>query len=322
MEFIQKILNFVSKEQVIFRVGNFVFLYYGLIVAIAMFFSYLISTLLLQMFQVPLSGIFLWIIVTIPTIAIGSRAFPLLLNFRKFLQNPKKVFRDKWFSYLGGFYGLFLGWMIIGFYLNFWKYTLNISDALMLFLPLSHILGRFACVNYGCCTGKIKDRKIGLYFSYKGPMARAVKQFGLKDIRVCPVHLYEMVLNLILTIILLLIFLFVDTFGWISGTYMLGYGLIRLVLEPYRGSKKILWGRYSLYQIWLTVTFVLFGIGYYILAGISKVPVFVDFKLEYIWNSLSFIPLILAMCVLAFFMFGTRRIVSEVLPWWKKESWK
>jgi phosphatidylglycerol:prolipoprotein diacylglycerol transferase len=297
-----------------FQFGNFVFLYYGLIVAVSMLFAYFIGSLLLQVFQVDPIGIPYWVVITIPTIAIGSRVFPPLLNFRKFFKNPKAVFQEKWFTYLGGFYGLFLGWMIIGWYLDFWEYTLNISDALMLFLPLSHILGRFACVNYGCCNGKIKTSEKGLYFSYKGIMARAVKQFNLKDARICPVHLYEMLLNFCLAILLFVIFLNVDTHGWISGTYLIGYALIRLILEPYRGSKKVLFGKYSLYQIWLTVSFVLFGIGYYFLAWVLKVPIVVDFKMEYFYVSLSFLPLIFVMCVLAFFMFGTRRLDSGGLP--------
>lgn len=297
-----------------FRFGNFVFLFYGLIVAGSFLFAYTVGSLLLQMFQIKSEAILLWIVITIPTIAICSRAFPLLLNFGKFIRNPRAVFRAKWFTYLGGFYGLFLGWMIIGFYFGEWEKALAISDALMLFLPLSHIFGRFACINYGCCTGKVKNGGRGLYFSYRGMMARAVKQFGLKDIRVCPVHLYEMILNFCLCIILVILFFNVNTYGWIAGTYMLGYALIRLVLEPYRGSKKVLFGKYSLYQIWLTVTFVLFGVGYYILAWLWNIPFIVDFKLEYVWTSLSFVPIILGMCVLAFFMFGIRHIDSGELP--------
>lgn len=295
MKKIQKFIDFITKEQIIFKIGKASFLYYGLIISITLFFGYFFGTIFLQIFQINFNIIPFWIVFSIPSVIIFSRLLPLILSPREFISNPKGTFNKKWFSYFGGFIGFMVSSFLVVWY--FKGSFLRFSDALVLALPFAHMFGRLASINYGCCgIGLEKKSKKGLHFFYR-----------LKNKSFVPIHLYEIGLNFILGIILVSLLFFVNIHGLISGVYLVGYALIRIVLEPLRlEDQKILFGKYSLYQIILAISFISAGIIYFVLAFTKKVLIVLNFNVEYIFNSLAFIPLIFLMSVVAFICFGMK----------------
>jgi len=306
MNFLQRFLNFFTKKQVLFRIGDIVFLYYGLIIAVTMFFAYLIGGVVLQSFSVEAWIMPYLIVFTIPLIPVFSRMIPLLLYPIDFLKNPRKTFRNNWFSYLGGFIGFWIGYgSLIAF---FGLDLLRLSDAIFLLLPFAHALGRLASINYGCCGLGVEDKKTkGLYFCYNNPDAMVSEVLNMKNKRLVPVHLYEMLLNFALGFLMIFVLFSVETHGFVSGIYLVGYGLIRFYLEPQRlEDKKILFRKYSLYQILLTLIFVGFGVVFFVLAFSSDTQIILSFSFDYIYNSLKNIPIIFLMSVVAFVLFGMR----------------
>ncbi len=306
MEAIQNIVNKITKRQVLFKVGDYVFLTYGLIIAGTMFFAYFFATIFLQIFQISNDIIFLWLIVVSIATLLGSLVFTLILDFKSFIKNPRNAIHNGWFSFLGGFLGFWFGSLPLVLYSNI--SILRFSDALLLFLPFFHFFGRFACINHGCCSCRLKTDHAGLYFSYDGEYARAVKNYNLKGKRLCPVHIDEMISNFCLGILLLFLLFFVDNHGWISVCYFFGYGLIRLVLDPKRAEdKKVLFNRFSLYLIFLILIYFGFGIAYLYATLNNQVPIMTSFDLQYVYNSFNFIPLILIISIIAFFFYGTNK---------------
>ena len=298
---LQGLIDSLTSRQVIVRFGRVKLLYYGLIVGLTMMLASVIISIVLQIFQVPYQVIPYFIIFSIPSIAVVSRIFCSVVNFRKFLQDPAGFFRSTWFTYLGGYLGLFFSCMFVAMYHD--VDLLRFSDAVMLFLPLIHLVGRIASINYGCCGIGMRQEKGGLHFIYDGD-AKVAGQ-GLGDQKLIPVHLYEMAANLGLFFLVLTVFLLVPLHGLVSAVYMTGYGLIRFLIEPYRHEPNKI-GRYSLYQILLTTVFVLYGIGYFVAGLYFQTPVFMDFNIQYLYNILAYFHVILIMGLVAMLLFGIR----------------
>lgn len=270
------------------------------------FFGYFFVSISLQVFQVDKEVLPLWILFTMPCTVFGSKLFTPLLAWKEFVKEPKKIWKKKWFSFFGGFAGLWFSCLVIVKYYNI--PILQFSDALLLFLPLAHSFGRIACINHGCCSCKPKKKQEGLHFSYSDELSKAVKHYNLKGVKLCPVHLYEMGLNLLLVFISLYLFLTIESHGWISATYFFGYGIIRFALEPFRAEEeKILLGKYSLYQMVLTFTFFAFGIFYLFLMINFPMEMSVNFHQEYLINSLMLLPEIFIMALLSSLVFGLEK---------------
>jgi prolipoprotein diacylglyceryltransferase len=310
MEIIQKIVNKITKKQVLFRLGDYVFLTYGLIIAATMFFAFFLATIILQIFQINQDMIFWWIIITIISTLLGSLVFTLILDFKSVIKDPKNAIHNGWFSFLGGFLGFWFGSLPLVLYYNI--SILRFSDALLLFLPFFHFFGRFACINNGCCSCRLKTSHKGLYFSYESEYARAVKNYNLKGRRLCPVHIDEMIANLCLGLFLLFLLFFVSYHGLISVCYFFGYGLIRLILDPKRAEeKKVLFGKFSLYLILLVLIYFSFGFSYLYAFLNNSVPIEIHFETQYILNSLYFIPIILIMSIISFFFYSTNKYEKD-----------
>ena len=306
---IQKIINFLSKNPVVARFGNYMLLTYGLIIAITMFLGYFLGSISLQVFQIDSKILFWWIIISIPCLIFFSRAVPLLLRLKTFAKNPKELINSTWFTFLGGFLGFWFSCFFL--VLNFKVSVLRFSDALLMFLPFFHAIGRIACINYGCCSSVIKKESSGIYFLYKNSVARATRFFSMKGKKIYPVHVYEILWNFIIGILLVSMLFFVRYSGIISAVYFFSYGFLRIILEPKRGEDKKIFLGYSLYQILLTSIFWIYGFSYLVAAIISKVLIVFNFKIQYLLNSLSLIPLMAIMCFIAFIIFGLNKIEKE-----------
>ena len=228
------------------------------------------------------------------------------------MRDSKKALKNNWFSFLGGFLGFWFGCLPIVLYYD--VSILRFSDALLLGLPFSHFFGRLACINQGCCSGKVKNSEKGIYFSYNKSFNRAVDFYGLKNRRIVPVHLYEMGLNFFLGLVLLLILFLVPEHGWISMTYFFGYGLIRLGLDPLRAEeKKFLFNKYSLYLVLLVLIFFIFGFCYFCAVLNNNVLVTINWNSQYLFNIFYLLPLIFIMSLIAFFCFGFQKIYLKNL---------
>ncbi|MDP2925058.1 MAG: prolipoprotein diacylglyceryl transferase [Nanoarchaeota archaeon] len=311
MNLIQKYIDFFIKRPIVISFGRYVLLSYGLIIAITMFFGYFTASLMLQIFQVNNGVTKSVILITIPSLIILSRILPLFSDSNLF-KKPGQAFKNQWYTYLGGFLGIWISGLFIVIY--FKESILRSSDSLFLISPLFHAIGRTACINYGCCSIKVKEEneKTRFYFLYSNPITRAVRFFNMKNQKIYPVHIYEMFGNVLISFLLVILLFFVHYHGIISATYLFSYGLLRLILEPKRNEvKKIFLAKYSFYQLILTALLWIMGIGYLIATFTYKVPIIMIFNKGYIAYSLSLIPILLPMCILAFVLFGVNKIENK-----------
>lgn len=121
------------------------------------------------------------------------------------------------------------------------------------FLP-AHAIGRLGCFFAGCCHGRPTDGPLGVLFS--SPFADPTALFR----PVHPTQLYEALGVSILFLVLLFMYRRKSSPGLIIIWYLIGYGILRFVLELFRGDP----GRGEFAALsssqWISVFFVGAGI--------------------------------------------------------------
>ncbi|MGB8191367.1 MAG: prolipoprotein diacylglyceryl transferase family protein [Chitinophagaceae bacterium] len=262
---INKIIGFWTKSPVMVRRDNFLFVWFGVIVGTVIFLAVL--TILSFSFRIGepryidyFHYYFLWW----PLAAIGGAIF-LFQGFWLQLRDAiGRVFSGKpgsWHRPGAVFYGGFIGSAIlaIGLAAYFKISFLYAADFIFIIIPFFHGLARLGCLNFGCCYGKKCSPHLPLKVAYTHPLSEPVRQgFPAGESRHAT-QLYEMFLCMGLGIFLLYLAGRVPE-GRIFATYLIGYGLIRFVLEFVRDNTfETTYKGISVWQL-LSLGFVIAGI--------------------------------------------------------------
>ncbi len=184
------------------------------------------------------------------------RLFRGELNLSSFLRIPG----------FGLWGGLFSGLLTI--FLSSWEYGWNpliILDAVVIGLPLAQMFGRFGCLNYGCCHGRIHHGWGSI--RYQHPESKVLRTYKhLKGIPLYPTQLFSATANFGLYI--LIVFL-AKTFpnaepGFLTSVYLMLYGVKRFTIEFFRGEfPRTNLINLSLWQ-WFSLGFVATGTSLFI----------------------------------------------------------
>ena len=179
---------------------------------------------------------------------VGARIAYVIQFFDQFRGNLWKVFRiDQ-----GGlvFYGGFiLAALVIFRYVR--KHQLCMSRILDICAPamaIGHAFGRIGCYIQGCCFG-IPCKSFGVvYPPGTGPAAKypdmgsvflnlkLTGKAAASSLQLLPVQLFESAGNFLLGAVLLLLFRKIRRSGTIAAAYFICYGVMRFVLEFFRGD--------------------------------------------------------------------------------------
>ena len=160
---------------------------------------------------------------------VGSRLFYVATTLDFFMKNPLDIFK----IWNGGlvFYGGFLGALIAAVVLvKIYKLPLGkTADIAGLSIPLGHFFGRLGCFSAGCCYGR--ECHLPWAVTFHNPSSLAPLNMPLQ-----PTQLYSAGANL--SIFLILFFLrkrrHID--GQLFWLYVMLYGILRSVIEVYRGD--------------------------------------------------------------------------------------
>lgn len=101
-------------------------------------------------------------------------------------------------------------------------------------LAIGHAIGRIGCFINGCCYGAVTNCPLGVHYP---------EWHETHGVAVHPVQLYESALNLLLYGTLEYLFRKKHRFdGQITALYFMGYGVIRMITECFRGDvPNVLW---------------------------------------------------------------------------------
>ncbi len=216
---------------IIYKIGFLTIYTYGLFVAIGILTAILIGKyeaertgmnpeeIMDLAFYIIISGI------------LGARLFYVATNFNLFRSDLLEIFR----IWHGGlvYYGGFISSLIVAFiYAKIKKMPVwNTADIVALVIPAGHFFGRIGCFFAGCCYGKECDLPWAVIFSHKDTLAR-------QDILLHPTQLYAALANLIVFIFLFYFRKHKQYDGQVFWVYMLVYGIIRSIIEIFRGDER------------------------------------------------------------------------------------
>jgi phosphatidylglycerol:prolipoprotein diacylglycerol transferase len=127
------------------------------------------------------------------------------------------------------YYGSFIGAAIACFIYVRWKKLpfLKIADILAPSIALGNVFGRIGCLLNGCCYGRASNLPWAIRFPAGHPTG------GLS---VHPTEIYDALNNFILYLLLALLFRRKKFDGEVFATYLVGYAVIRTVMEYFRGD--------------------------------------------------------------------------------------
>ena len=137
-----------------------------------------------------------------------------------------KILFTHGFVFYGGLIGGIGGVFIYSrqFRVPFWA----LADSLIPSVPLIHAIGRVGCFLAGCCYGAQAKPPLGVYFRADSVAPAGVALF--------PVQLLEAALNLILFAAVFIYSRKPRADRQVTGLYVACYGVIRFVLEFFRGD--------------------------------------------------------------------------------------
>jgi len=185
---------------------------------------------------------------------IGARILYVLIWYKEYIKNPVDILKvwEGGLVFYGGFIAAFLGgtWWIIKKKINFFF----LADIIAPFIAFGHSIARIGCFYAGCCYGRESDCD-GIFCGVVFP--------ALKDnIPRYPTQLYESFANFLNFLILIMFFKkFKSKNGDVIFLYFLNYGIIRIIIEFFRGDPER--GKILLFS---TSTFISF---FMILIGLS-----------------------------------------------------
>jgi phosphatidylglycerol:prolipoprotein diacylglycerol transferase len=199
-------------------------------------------------------------------VVLGGRiGYVLVYNFSFFLQHPLDILRvwEGGMSFHGGMLGVLLA---IGFVAR--KHRLRyfqVSDVVACATPIGLFLGRLANFVNGELYGRVSDLPWAMVFPNGGPLPRH------------PSQLYQATLEGILLFLALYLLVRLGKLrqvGFISGAFLAGYGLARIIGEFFREPDPqlgFLFGPVTMGQL-LSLPMVLIGVWFMLRARRAVTP--------------------------------------------------
>ena len=270
---------------ILFSIGKFYIGTYGVMLALGLIAGTAVAMWKARKLDLPIDRLMDIIFFTILAGIAGGRITYLIVYFDQFLETPMRLILSReGFVFLGGVIGAVLMalWLIRRYRLPTWQ----VADVLITGLPLGHAFGRIGCFLAGCCYGRpIPEGSpfcgIGMCFpresvsgsvTYPGQaFHQHVLDFGLlpdaaTSLPVWPTQLFESAGNFLIFLILLLIWRHRRFRGQLFVSYLALYGVLRFVVEMFRGDPRGTVGILSTSQTISLVMLVCAVVGWVVLS--------------------------------------------------------
>ena len=163
---------------------------------------------------------------------IGGKIFYIFFNFDSFCASTLIEKIRFGFDFYGGFIGA-----VIALFFCLKNKNISLIKGMDFFAPalaLGHAIGRIGCFLAGCCYGKPTDSFLGVVFNNPDTLV----PHHLQHTHLYPTQLFESIANFILFIILAKIYKNQKKQGTTALTYIMGYALIRFIIEFFRGDDR------------------------------------------------------------------------------------
>ena len=232
---------------------------YGLIIFIGVAIgSFIAIQYFSKFFDIKKEDIFYAILYGIIGVIIGAKLLYFITNIPFLIENYNNL--DLWNTFLqmlkGGFvfYGGLIGG-IFGLFIYSKQFKISFKSLCLILvpvIPLVHSIGRIGCLCAGCCYG-MEYHGFGAITFHNSLLAP-------NDIPLFPMQIVESICLLIIFVILLLTYKrLLGTYKTI-GLYCILYGIVRFVLEFFRGDliRGIFFGLST--SQWISIAIIIIGI--------------------------------------------------------------
>lgn len=205
------------------KIGGFVIYWYGVLVAVAVFVcSLLVQNNAYKRGYSPelISRVIFW---TVIWGIIGGRLLHILVQAPYYYRHPQEILsiRNGGLAIEGA---VIVALLFLCIYSNIRRFNLlEILDIIALSVPLGEALGRIGCFLNGCCYGKPTEFFLGVKFPHLSE-------------KVHPTQLYYTVVYIALFFILRMLYRRQVKTGIVFSTYILGFALIRYIIDIFRGD--------------------------------------------------------------------------------------
>lgn len=225
----------------LFSIGGFVVHTYGVCIAVGFLLSLLLCMRLRKHAGMTKDQVSDVCIIAIVSGFLGARLLYILLHWESLNHAFAELFnfRKPGFVFYGGF---ILAILCVMFYAKRKGISiLALLDVLGPAIALAHAFGRIGCLMAGCCFGAPAPSwavPFATVFPPKSMPALAHPALSGSSLPLYPTQILECVLNLIVCLALCLILKKTKRRGVSAGLYLLGYAVMRFLLELLRGDVR------------------------------------------------------------------------------------
>lgn len=215
-----------------FQIGSFTIYWYGIFAALGFMLAFWTASRRAPREGIPserIADLAPWLI---GGAIVGARALFVISYWKEeFAGKPiSEIFmlRRSGLVYYGGLIGACLATILYARVrrLKLWK----LADIIAPSIALGHAIGRVGCLMTGCCYGRATSWPWGIRF----PADHATHGTAVH-----PTQIYESILNFLLFAALAWLFRRKKFDGQIFGLYLVGYALLRMLVEMFRGDYPV-----------------------------------------------------------------------------------
>ncbi len=249
------------NKTILFRLGDWIFVTYGLIAGIAFFFGFTTTVWYLAMVgQEPAAMAAVCLFFVIPSILMVSRVTSIMLEWRELFRRPLQTLLKPGYMLHGGIFGGMMA--MVGYSLVSGFSLLALLDSTGFAMPLGEAICRLGCFVYGCCWGKPTDSRFGVrYTSLHSKVIRF--QPELQGVKIHPTQIYALTAHLIQFTIFYALLPYKAFDGMFAALYLITHPMIRLVLERFRQDDRGKLGKLTHSNIY---SFMMIAMGLCVLA--------------------------------------------------------
>ncbi|MCQ2609205.1 MAG: prolipoprotein diacylglyceryl transferase [Lachnospiraceae bacterium] len=226
--------------------------FYGIIIALAMFIAFMISVHVAKKTKQNDEDYLDLFILTVIFGVIGARIYYVIFNFSYYQLRPYKILaiNEGGLAIFGGIIAAFIVLAIFCFRrrLRFFQ----VADTAIIGLPLAQAMGRFGNFFNMEAFGRYTDNIFAMRMRYEmvdqdyvdmSMIMNKITEDGVDYVQAHPTFLYESFGTLLTFIIILIILKRCKKFnGQILATYLIGYGIVRFLVEGLRTDSLMLFG--------------------------------------------------------------------------------
>lgn len=306
------------NKTILFRVGDWIFVTYGLLAGIAFFVGFTTTTWYMAMVgQDPAVSAAVFLFFVIPSILMVSRLTSIMLEWRELFKRPMQTLLKPGYMLHGGIFGGMMA--MLGYSLASGVSLPALLDAAGFAMPLGEAICRLGCYVYGCCWGKPTDGRFGV--SYTSPHSKVVRfRPDLQGVRLHPTQIYALTAHLVQFTLFYALLPYKVFDGMFAALYLITHPMIRFALERFRQDdrgKLGNWTHTNIYSL-MMIAMGLAVFGWGLSSHATNLPIDVHFRYVHTLASTGAIPYFIFTFFVAAAAFGMH--YKAVGSWLSKPS--